>query len=134
MATKKVSEQAVEKIEKPASGAMSVVKGFKIAKSVTRPTLRTKATNEFWFRVMSPIHEVAKTDKAGNPTKTYVGTVIDLTDGVEKNLVFGAVPRSELETNYPGQGYVGKFFAMQKQPPQEGKAYRDWLIAELEQD
>lgn len=134
------TRRAVEPV-KPEGGALAPIdtapSSYKVKKKVTIPTLKFPPGSRICFKITTPIKEgrALKESRAGNPTnKMGPAQVMEIMspEGELRQLVVATVFRSELDDNYPDEGYVGKWFVVKKLPIAEGKRYSTFEIDEIE--
>ena len=97
---------------------------FEVVKAVTRTVMKLGVTPEF-IRIEGPIY-------LGEPTKKAVPhllNVINLCTGEAARIVCATAFRTELEAEYPDNGYVGKDFKIRK--IKTDKNYSLWSIIEI---
>ena len=117
---------------------------FTRKKAVSVPNLQIPDEETVFIRIDEPFFtgpdidiktgEVKKDDN-GKDKEITIGKVIDLTEEdtmrQTKQLVFGTVLVSQLQREFPEDGYVGKSFEITKHHP-KGKRYRTYEVYELD--
>ena len=133
----KTKPTAVAPYEPMAGGnIMKLANGmeFKVVRKVTVPTLSQKGNEVVALKITAPMYIgkvlKPKEGEAAMPAATLL-PCIDLQDNIEKLYVVPAVFKSQLEQDYANDSYVGKSFALQKLPKQEGKRHRNMNIVEI---
>lgn len=115
----------------------SYVPAFRTVKLVTKPVLKWVPNRARYFTVNGAIYQAEQAvnregEKVGKyDTPPFLLPVIDLSTGEEALAIAYSVLRKELESAYPGDGYVGRSFSI-TQLKAEGKSYALWAIAEIE--
>jgi hypothetical protein len=123
---------------------------FRVVKHVTRPLLKLVDNTKYYIQIEAPfkIAEQVKKPKMveatvienGVETKKMVPqpppTIIDvknieLDPPVSCQMVANEVFKSELQKQYPNDGYVNKYFEIVKNTKAEGKNYNTFGITEL---
>jgi len=122
-----------------AVGTMLFVK----KRSVTRPVMQIDGSKPVYFKVEGPIHiapqvEGIKPKVASDGTimpNPHIVHVVNLETGEESTIVANSVLKSELSSNYPDEGYVGKSFCVSKTGTKKsasGTSYSTFQISEIE--
>lgn len=112
---------------------------IKVIRKVTYPTLsHTRDGQSIAFKVESAYAEskkdIAQPDGTKNGKRAIIVIVTDLTDGIEKQYVVPSILQNIWDTDFEGDTYVGKSFAVQKLAKRDGKRYRDLNIVEIDGD
>jgi hypothetical protein len=106
---------------------------FKLAKRVTLPTINPGVGEKHIFRIEDAMRESSyKSPDAEKEKPATVCTVVDIDTGVVSLWIVPEVAKKNIIEAYPENGYIGKYFAVQKLPKRAGKRYFDFEIAELE--
>lgn len=114
----------------PAEGAPAIVH------RVTVPVLRFDPGQTVVCKIITPIEEGEELKQVNEKSKkakygpAYLARVEGVHGGV-RQLVFSTVLRGELDKEYPGATYVGKWFQISKFAPQPGKDYNTFEIIEV---
>lgn len=111
---------------------------FKTVKQVTLPALKIENDTAYHLRVDSAIYQVKSNDKTkkdgGADARSETMDAVHVTDlhtGEMHQLLVPYVLKSELESHYPGEKYVGKCFLVKKFKDAD-KRYFTFEIAEIE--
>jgi hypothetical protein len=115
---------------------------FKVKKLVTVPLLKTPDNGTpIYVRITSEIFDAkdteGRTPRAEGTQKKQppkLAHVVNLETGEVQQIIIGTVLGSELNDQYPDNGYVGKSFEIKKLKPAGGKSYAMYQIAEIEVD
>src|SRR5271166_264480 len=113
---------------------------FRVAKQVTRTLLQQQNEIPFYVEITSPIHlstidpEYAKfkNKDTGEASVPDVCNVTNLETGELQVLMVNTVLGSELNRNYPDDGYVGRSFGVLRTKSAVDKRYFTYKIIELE--
>lgn len=131
MATKATENMTI------AAGTESKGFAFKKKRLVTRPLFKWVKDVERFYLIEEPIFQAkpnkkAQLDKDGKERQPpLLAHVTDLETGQQGQIIVGTVLNSELNSEYPDNGYVGKQFSI-CQRKIEGRDYSTWDIAEIE--
>lgn len=105
-----------------------------IAKRVTIPLLKQKTGEPIYVKMTGAMYtgkaQKAKEGEKAKDPATLINCV-DLTTGLECQIIVSAVVKSILEEEYPAQAYVGKGFMITNLGKREGKNYNSVDVAEL---
>ncbi len=107
--------------------------GFKVAKLVTLPLSKWKNEQPKFLQPESAIFEGKELSVNKGKTEEKPADLmncIDLATGEQVQVIVGAVLKSTLTEEYPGDSYVGKAFQI-TQHRDPGKKYNTYSIAEL---
>lgn len=129
-AVAKTSDAAAPAIVIPGMGT------FTVAKQVTLPTLKQNSGDQIVVQIVRAFYAENKsaeqTAKDGGSSEIWLTEVIDLTTGNRFKYVVNAILKNELETQYPEDGYVDRYFAIKKLEAKEGKRYKEMQVVELQ--
>lgn len=134
---------AVAVREEQAKGVAIGGQTFNILKRVNVPTLKHESGQVVAFRIDAPIRieigtrEVEATVngekvKGTEETKINVVRVTEASSMQEFEYVCNSMTADNLRSCYPGDTYVGKWFAVQKLGVVAGKRYKETNVAEIE--
>jgi hypothetical protein len=122
----------------PGEGELLVIGGrkFAVKRVVTLPLLKHLDGQVVMVQINSPIYtgnQVPAEKGSANATAKPADLcdVLELNTGRKMQYIVAAVAKSNFETKYPNQSYVGKYFAIRKGEKREGKRYRDYEIIEI---
>jgi len=110
---------------------------FRIVKRVTGTLLKLELTKEYALRFDGAIYDgKSQAAKAGQEAQKAprMAQVTDFTtdpSGVPCQIIVPIVLERELSDTYPSEGYVGRFFLIERK---KDKAYNTFVIVELEQE
>lgn len=108
---------------------------FKRKKLLTVPVLKFKEGETRYVKITAAMH-VGKPQKAKEGEKAkepaILANCVNLEDGAVCQIIVSAMVKSVLTEEYPGDGYVGKCFAITKQGRNPGKQYNQFDIEEIE--
>ena len=111
---------------------------FKRKKLLTRPVLKMEQDKTRYVKLEGAMFvgkDIKPRNQADDEKKKEPATLVNavnLEDGSLVLIVVNAVLKSVLSEEYPGDGYVGKCFAITKQGRQPGKQYNPFHIEEIE--
>ena len=116
---------------------------FVKVRSVTRPVLTIDGSKPCYFKVQGAIHEAPlaegqkrKKSADGQDMKSPdIMHVVNLETGEDSTVVCNSVLRSELQSTYPSDAYIGKCFAVEKTGTKRsanGTNYSTFTISEIE--
>ena len=113
---------------------------FKVAKQVTRTLLQQENETPFYIEIQSsirlstipPEYSKFKNKDTGEATLPDVCDVLNLETGELQVLIVNTVLGSELQRNYPDDGYVGRSFGVLRTKSEMDKRYYTYKIIELE--
>lgn len=97
-------------------------------KQVTLPVHKLRKGVEYYFKITGPMHVGKKIDDKKEPATIF--EAIDCETGELGIVVTTTILRKELNENYPGDSYVGKFFSVSVNPI-PGKDYNGVSLAEI---
>jgi hypothetical protein len=100
----------------------------KVLKQVTLPVHKLVPGVEYDFKITSPMHVGKKVDDEKAPATLC--EAVNMWTGELGLIVCPKVMQNELNENYPGDGYVNKFFCIVKSNV-EGKRWKMVTISEV---
>lgn len=105
---------------------------FVRSKSVVVPSYSFKKRVSGFFLATAPIKIKSNIDDKGEQKTTPVMRIVDLETGEEVDMIVPTLLVSELNDNYPNDGYVDKKFEVAvSADPKEGKRYKTVQLWEL---
>lgn len=105
---------------------------FKTKKRVTVPLLKQRVGLPIAVVFLTPMRESKPIAKSQIKEPATISTVFNLADGHVYDIIINTVTRSEINTAYPDNGYVGKGFLIEMHTAGEGKRYHLVDIQEIE--
>lgn len=106
-------------------------KTITLKKMVNRVLLRHGVGQTVYVKVQGPVR-VGKEIKGSTMAPAKLVTVIEQTTGQEMDYIVSAVVEGLWTDNYPKNEFVGKSFAIYKEPKAPGKRYNNFSIAEVD--
>jgi hypothetical protein len=97
-------------------------------KSVSLAVLRLEKNRVYYIKIATAIKTGEKLDDKKEPAE--ICEVVNMETGEQNMLVTSTVMRKELQKQYPGDGYVGKFFELSLSR-RDNKNYNDVSIVEI---
>lgn len=127
------------------AGAQAVmVEGqkFEIVRRVNVPTLKQETGETVTFQIIQPLEDKTNYENkevtidgvkkmVTEEKHITIARVIPIGSNDEFEYVCNAMTADNLRSTYPGNDYVGKFFAVQKRGVVAGKRYKDIEIVEI---
>lgn len=105
---------------------------FVRSKAVVVPSYSFKKRTSGFFLATAPIKVKEHTNEKGEVKTTPIMRITDLETGEECDMIVPTLLVSELNENYPDNGYVGKKFEVSvSADPKEGKLYKTVQLWEL---
>lgn len=107
---------------------------FKIAKYVSVPMLEVPVGQSFVCQLFDKVRILPTLEgqKPKYKDSPHWASTIKASNGEARMFTWNTVFRSEMEKNYPGDSYVGKWFQITRLPIKRGKDYSTFAITELE--
>ena len=108
---------------------------FRRTKQVTVPTLKLESEKPAFvrFETQMTTSNTSRVDREGKPEKpATVARVFNLDTEEYNQIVCPEVLKSNLNTHYPNESYVGKHFEIVMHAQAAGKRYRTVDIFEIE--
>lgn len=120
------------KVAQPVALSAEAMGKLSLKKVLTRPLLKHPAGSGVRIKFEAPfLKQPDRTDGDGViQVGPYVALVVDRASGVLCHYIVNAVARGALEQEYPGDGYVGKWFAIMKEYPANGKRWSNIIMGE----
>ena len=105
-------------------GAIDISK-LKSLKVISLPVWAGKMNKKRFMRIETEMKPDESTITEERPEPAYFVEVTNLENGIRCKVMLGKSLRSDLETNYPNQGYIGKMFSVLaiKNPGQNSNSY-----------
>jgi hypothetical protein len=135
--TENLPAKIVTSIKDAITADADLMSRYEIAKQVTRQVLRQEDGKPFYVEFESAVYKgeelVPSRGGAAKMAAADLANVIDLLTGELCVLIVNAVLKSELERHYPGEGYIGRKFAIRRANPggDTDKRYKVYQIIEL---
>ena len=107
---------------------------FKIAKYVSVPMLEVPPGQSFVCQLFDKVRILPPLEgqKPKYKDSPHWASTIKAPNGEARMFTWNTVFRTEMERNYPGDAYVGKWFQITRLPIKRGKDYATFAITELE--
>jgi hypothetical protein len=124
-----ISQQAL-------SGVVTLPDGRKVTvvKQVTVPVLKHKEGETVMITVLDVMYIGKELKASADGTKSKPATLVKVTD-IKTNrpglYIVPAIVADTWSTEYAGDAYVGKSFAIEKLPARDGKRYKDINMLEI---
>ena len=112
---------------------------YEVVRNVTLPLLRVPDDGTpIFIKLLCEIFTAAVVEGSRKPrsdggpqTPPEIIHVLNLSNGIESQMIVSSVLGSELRAAYPAAGYVGKSFRVLKFKPTGNKRYATFEIAEI---
>lgn len=116
--------------------AIDLPAGIRVVKNVTMPSLTLKPNEPHCLVFVSPMRISSVITKAGDGKDKEPATIADVGDVETGEAFIGIIPavvKSNLERDYPNDGYVGKTFYIENLGKRtQGQRYNDFRILEID--
>lgn len=107
--------------------------GFSVKRYVSVPMLEVPPGQSFVAQMVDAVRVLPPIEGQTRKIKgDHYASTIKAHNGEVRLFTWTTVFRSEMEKNYPEDGYVGKWFQITRLPIRKGKDYSTYSIAELE--
>lgn len=119
----------------PSSGPMPA--GITVARRVTMPAIALKTEGqEKFFHIVDAMRVSQRRDEKSDKPPATICTVGDVLTGEMMVFIVPTVVKSNLERDYPDEGYVGRTFRIRNIGKKAGKSYNyhDFAIDEVTVD
>lgn len=100
-----------------------------VVRQVTCPVFKWPAGGSIIVNITQPLR-LGKDLEETTKRKPPFLTIVKFVRGQMRTLIFGAVLKEEIETAYPNEGYVGRWFAFRKQAKQR---YMNAVTGDMEE-